>query len=333
MEDKPEMIETGNKAKPAFMCLAALCATALFFAARFGYCEEPSGAEGASAGGAAGQQDGGNGKISADMLDTPAGMITDQKVVSFDLSGYTEDGDTKWDIHGESADVSGDVVKVDRISANTYEKEMNTMLTAEKGEFSKKDKNVTLERNVTVITSDGIKLTTDVLEWLSKTNEVVTDSFLVVEKDDMYASGRGARARINAKTVLVKEEIFVKQGELTITCNGPLEINYGENKASFYDDVKVTEPRGQMRADRLDVFFSAETRQIERIVAENNVVLTQDGNTAMGQKAVYTIADGRAILTGSPTITITSDEGLDPFDGAGDSALSQTEKGAAQGQP
>ncbi len=239
------------------------------------------------------------------------GMVSDQKVVSFDLSGYSQDGKRKWEVKGESANVDGDIVKVDRVEASSYDEKTSARLTALRGEISKLDKNLQLRENVTVVTSDGIRLTTESLEWLSKTNEVRTDAFIVVEKDNMYSSGNGALVNIAAKTVRVDNDIFVRQGELMIVCRGPLEIAYEERKATFFNDVKVTEPRGELLADRLDVFFDPDSRQIEKIMAEGNVQIRQEGNVARGQRAVYTMSDGRAILTGSPTITITSDEGVE----------------------
>jgi len=283
-----------------FFLLAAACSAPSFMT----YAGEESGGVDEDA-------DSDAGKVMSDSLfGTGGGMISDQKVVSFDLSGYSQDGKRKWEVKGESANMDGDIVKVDRVEASSYDEKTSARLTALKGEISKMNKNLHLRDNVTVVTSDGIRLTTESLEWLSKTNEVITDDFIVVEKDNMYSSGKGARVDIEAKTVMVYDDIFVKQGELMIVCRGPLEIVYEERKATFFNDVKVTEPRGELLADRLDVFFDPDSRQIEKIMAEGDVQIRQQGNVARGQRAVYTMSDGRAILTGSPTITITSDEGV-----------------------
>jgi lipopolysaccharide export system protein LptA len=167
-----------------------------------------------------------------------------------------------------------------------------------------------LENNVVVTTSDGIKLTADWFEWDSKTNTVKSDSIVEVRKDNLYASGSGAIASANNKEVQLNKNVTVKQGDITITSDGPLHIDYSNRKASFSDKVKVTDPRGELNADRLDILFNTDSKEIEEIVAEGNVELKRGVNLAKGQKITYTPKDGKAILTGNPEIYIYSEKDM-----------------------
>jgi len=230
----------------------------------------------------------------------------EQKVLSFDMTGFAQDGKKKWDIQGKSADIASDTVTLCELEANAYSKDRTIELQANKGVYDKQNNSVKLEDNVIVTTSDGVTLTTKWLKWESDTNTIKTDSFVEVAKDNFYASGYGVSANTENKEVLLNKDIIVKQGEITISCSGPLTVDYAKNQASFCDRVKVTEPRGELSADRLDVFFNPDSQQIEKVIAERNVELRQGKNVARGQKIIYTLANGEAILTGNPEIFIYS---------------------------
>ena len=259
-----------------------------------------------------GPEESGIPQISEDIQETVMTELDEeQKILSFDMTGYTDDGRKKWDIQGESADIVSDIAILNNIKANAYSENRTVMLQANSGKYNKKDNSVRLEDNVIVTTSDGINLRAEWLEWDSETGNIKTDSFVEVTKDDLYASGRGALASTKDKEIQLEEDVKVKQGEITINCRGPLIIDYGKNEASFYNRVKVTEPRGELKADRLDIFFNPESREMKSIVAEGNVELKQDANVARGQRIIYTIATGKAILTGNPEILIYSKKDIE----------------------
>ena len=240
----------------------------------------------------------------------------EQKILSFDMTGYTKDGKKKWDIKGRSADIVSDMVILDDIVANTYSDDRTVVLKANSGKYDKKENSIRLEDNVIVTTSDGVRLEAEWFKWNSETDEIITDSFVRVEKDGLYASGYGACASTEDKEVQLNKDIIVKQDEMTISCGGPLIIDYDRNKASFYDMVEVIEPRGELLADCLDVFFNPDSRKIESITAEGNVELKRGQNIAKGQRIIYTVASGEAILTGNPEIVIYSKKDLgDAFTG------------------
>jgi LPS export ABC transporter protein LptC len=244
------------------------------------------------------------------------GLSEEQKILSFDMTGYEKDGRKKWDIKGSSADVISDIVILKDIEANSYNEDRTVALKAQNGRYDKKENMVRLENNVVVNSSDGINLKAEWLEWESKTEIIKTDSFVEVEKDNLYAAGYGASASTKHKQVQLDNDVVVKQGEMTISCGGPLAIDYANNEASFYDNVKVTDPRGEILADCLDISFNPDSREIETVTAEGNVELKREENIAKGQRVIYTVASGQAILTGNPEIHIYSKKDLgDAFTG------------------
>jgi lipopolysaccharide export system protein LptA len=90
-----------------------------------------------------------------------------------------------------------------------------------------------------------------------------------------------------------------------------------ERRGDFKGDVVAIAPDGTIRSDQAQFFLHPAAQpkaqnpsasasqpgassQIDRIIAEGNVVLTQPGRKGEGEKLVYTSADGRYVLTGSP---------------------------------
>lgn len=90
-----------------------------------------------------------------------------------------------------------------------------------------------------------------------------------------------------------------------------------DRRGDFKGDVVARAPDGTIRSDQAQFFLHPLTQQkvqgqataasqpavssqIDRIVAQGNVVLTQPGRKGEGEKLVYSSADGRYVLTGSP---------------------------------
>lgn len=235
----------------------------------------------------------------------------DQKVLSFNLAGYAEDGKKKWEVLGESANVIADIVNMDNIVAKAYGADTSMTLTAKKGEYDKLNNKVKLWDNVVATTNDGAKLNTDQLIWDSKGGKVSTDSFVKVEKDNMSSEGKGASLDPKFKQIEFKDEVIVKQGATTVTCDGPLEVDYEKNIAIFNNNVKVTDERGEIKANKMEVIFDKASKKLVKVIAEGNVNIVRGENSTFSEKAIYTFDDGKAVLTGSPKIVIFPEKGTD----------------------
>src|SRR5512135_3562260 len=111
----------------------------------------------------------------ADLLAQPqkAPMDSDQQITDFSLSGFGDTGKKNWDLSGQSANIITDTVQMKHVVGNLYNDQENIKLTADAGDYNKKDGQVHLEKNVLISTSSGARLTTNSLNWDRK-NQVVT---------------------------------------------------------------------------------------------------------------------------------------------------------------
>ena len=91
-------------------------------------------------------------------------------------------------------------------------------------------------------------------------------------------------------------------GLIEVLCDSyELHTNWGV----FRHNVRVTDrvdnqTRGRMNCDLMTLTFSG-SNQLERLVAQTNVVIDQDTNRFTAGKAVFTAADGILELTHNPT--------------------------------
>jgi len=235
-----------------------------------------------------------------------------QKILSFNLEGYRDNGQKKWELNGAAANILSNVIKLDYITAKAYGDDGSMTIKARRGVYDKITKDIDLEKNVIGKTSDGTRLVTDRLHWNDKTESVTTDAVVRIEKDNLISIGRGAIGSPSLKQVELKKDVIVELKEnppTLITCDGPLVVNYQKNISILNNNVKITDQRGEICADMMKVVFDPKTRKIIRVVAIGNVKITRESNATYSKRAVYTVKDGRVRLIGKPRIVVFPKEG------------------------
>jgi len=256
---------------------------------------------------------------------------SDQQIGEFSLTGYGEKGKKGWDLSGKSADIFTEIVKLKSVVGNLYGKEEDVKLTADRGDFNKADGKVHLEQNVVITTSSGTKLTTDSLDWDRKAALVTTKDLVNIQRQNMVTTGTGAVGQMSLKQVSLQKDVTVdilpqpKPGQpldakdkTVITCDGPLEIDYAKNIATFNNNVKVERTDFIMHSDKMDVYFSAKgsnepgktqmlsANKIDKIIARGNVEILRGDNISYSEEATYHTLDKKIILSGRPKLIIYS---------------------------
>ncbi len=274
---------------------------------------------------------------------------SDQQIMDFSLASFSEKGKKSWDLSGKSADIFQDVVKLKDVIGNLYGKEEDIKLTAEKGDFDKAQGKVHLEENVVITTSTGAKLTTDSLDWDRKNQLVTTKDVVNIERGNMVTTASGAHGEPNLKKVSLEKDVTVNinpetdgkskepsdKKKIVITCDGPLQIDYDKNIATFNNNVKVDTQDALIQSDIMDVYFgkagagkdtsgskkadsdvssalggSAMGSKIDKIVARGNVKITRGENVSYSDEAIYSALDKKIILSGKPKLIIYSGEDI-----------------------
>ncbi|MCQ9208545.1 MAG: LPS export ABC transporter periplasmic protein LptC [Omnitrophica bacterium] len=255
----------------------------------------------------------------------------DEMLSSFSLSGYTKGGKKQWDLAGKSADIMTEEIKLTDITSKVYGKSTDMTIVADEGSLNRVDNNVHLEKNVKATTDDGATLTTDSLDWDAQNGVLTSEVPVEIVRGMIRARGIGLIAQPALNMVQLKKDVTVqlsldepadsaqRQGHIVITSDGPLKVEYENNLAIFHDNVKVKDNRGEIFAERIDIYFSTQAQGdeqlagmggmgIEKVIATGDVEIHRGANITYSQKAVYDTDTGKLTLTGQPKLVIYSTE-------------------------
>lgn len=109
---------------------------------------------------------------------------------------------------------------------------------------------------------------------------------------------------------------------LEITAKETLEWHRGEKKFIASGDVVARQGEVEIRADVLTADYRetpSSSFDIYRLSAEGHVTISSQGNTARGEKAVYDVPAGKAVMTGgnlaltAPEQTVTARDSFEYF--------------------
>jgi LPS export ABC transporter protein LptC len=224
----------------------------------------------------------------------------EQKMKDFSVVGFGEDKTKRWELSGTTATVmENNLIALEGIVARTLADAGSVTLTAKAGTFDRAKNMVHLANNVEAVTSDGIHASSDFLDWSGNDGTLKASCEVNVEKDNIEFRGEGVEAQIDLKKIELKRNVVVNiKPKTTVTCSGPLEIDYKENSAVFNENVQVHDERGDMFADRIEALFDPVKKVITRIIADGNVKILKEGNVIYSEHAVYTAEDDRITFTG-----------------------------------
>ena len=217
--------------------------------------------------------------------DSHAASGTDQHLQKFQLTGFDEKGGTDWNLQGDTADI-------------------------------KPGQTVYLDQNVTLHLKDHTIIKTDHVVWSQDGGTLRTNAWVRVDHEGVKVTGLGAYGKPNDGFIQLNRQIdMVLKDNSHLTCKGPMKIYYNQNKMFFFRKVKVTDSRGVLTADRMDVLFDPVKKKIKQILAIGNVVIERGSDTTRSRRAIYTMDTGSLRLEGNPEITLhKTSSGI--FDGA-----------------
>ena len=242
----------------------------------------------------------------ADSSASAAGSLGDS-ISAFTLVGHAEDGRKKWEIEGQTADLLGEVVHLSPVAATNFGN-VNVHLTAKQGDFHRVTQDVHLAVDVVVTTSDGAKLTTDTLDWAGERETSRTPDWVTVTRPGMKVVGLGGVGYPKLKRLRLEREITLtlkgEKGETIVTCDGPMEVDYGRRKARFWRNVLVRDAKGFIRGDRMDVTLQEKTNQLEKATFWGHVEIHRENQIAFCNRANYWQFPGHTRLLGHPRLVM-----------------------------
>jgi len=264
-------------------------------------------------------------------LKMPASSDEPQQMEDFNIAGYGAKGEKTWEVKGATMDMVGNEIKISDITASLYSSEKNKenmVLTADHGQMDRQSGVVHLEDNVRAVTETGTQLNADTLDWSQKDQVITTPDKVNITKGNMTAVGTGIAAKSDMKVAKLEKDVVLtivpdektkntsssapKSSKMTITCDGPMELDYEKQFAVFLKNVKVEgdAEQGVMIADKMTICFNQETKQMDKMEAEGHVKIIRGENISYSDGAVFVAAEKRLLLTGKPKLVIFTEEGM-----------------------
>ncbi len=247
-----------------------------------------------------------------------------QQFQGFNLEGYTQDGKKSWVVNGSKADILGDVIQIADVDAESYMDE-KVNLVSQVGTINQVSGNIHLEKDVVVTGERGVRLSTDSLDWDRNKDLVQTQDPVTITDKDMTLTGQGMQAHPALKTAKIEKDVKVVMDTapapeeskiVTITSSGPMTIDQAKSYAVFEDQVVAAQEDQTLQADRMEIYFDEEKKQIKEMICTGNVILIRGENKSFSDKAVYDGTQRRLTLSGRPKLILLT-EGNDVFTSLG----------------
>jgi lipopolysaccharide export system protein LptA len=128
------------------------------------------------------------------------------------------------------------------------------------------------------------------------------DNFVKADRIELRQTDKRMVATGNVESTLysVKGEQAGGKREMVPGFASAERMTYSDaDRLIHYDgNVKARQGTDRIEASFIDVYLQKETNEVDRMMAEGNVALTQPGRRGTGDKLTYTSADGRAVLSG-----------------------------------
>lgn len=208
-----------------------------------------------------------------------------QELYTFKVEGFDENRRVQWKLEGESADVAPDKINIRDLRGMYYGKDATFTVFADSGIYNKENQDIELKDNIVGKTSDGGELVTDYAKWSAKNEEITTDSYVIIKRQNITCMGRGLITKPRLRWVKFRKDVRVDIApDKTIFCNGPFEVDHEKNLAIFNNHVKIIDTHSETFADKLTVYLNPDTNEIERVITEGNVRVVHTGDVGdMGE--------------------------------------------------
>ncbi len=246
-------------------------------------------------------------KVSPKRAATASQASQGDAISIFTLEGHDEAGRRTWQVRGQSADILSETVHLSPVAATSYG-QVQVDLKADNGDYEKKNQNIYLKKHVVVTSSDGMKLTTKSLRWFAERETGTTPDWVTVTRAGVRVTGRGAKGFPKRKFVRLEKRVRLilngDKGRTVVTCDGPMEVDYGRHKARFWRSVIVRDAKGTIRSDRMDVTLTPQTDQIEKAAFWGHVKIVHGPQAAFANRANYWQPQGRTSLIGHPKLVM-----------------------------
>ncbi len=145
-----------------------------------------------------------------DKVKPPTSMEYEGNTISEEVNGVKI-----WDLTADKVtiDIKTQNAELQNIVGHFYQEDGKSIeLNADYGTYENDNKNVHVEGHVIVTTSEGAKLTSGKLDWISKDEILIASDKVKILKDDVQATGDRAESKDGFRRFLLKGRAHIIKG-------------------------------------------------------------------------------------------------------------------------
>ena len=143
-------------------------------------------------------------------IEIPKTMEYEGNTISEEINGVK-----LWDLTADKiiVGIETQIAEMNNVVGHFYQSDGKSIeLKANSGSYDNVSRNVHLEENVIVTTSEGAKLTSDKLDWNFDNETLTATDKVKISKDDIRASGDMAESRDGFKHFKLKGRVHIIKG-------------------------------------------------------------------------------------------------------------------------
>jgi lipopolysaccharide export system protein LptA len=210
-----------------------------------------------------------------------------------------ETGERKWLLRGESATpTSTDEILIQGARMEVYGAGgvTNLVFNPERCIYHQRTRRVTSSERLGVLTGDGQMAIEGVgfgLELESGVLVVSNDVRALIRRDTLQAGRPGGVGTVGAASAASGDA-----DRMEVRAD---RLEYETARAIFLGQVRVEDGRGVMTCRRLEAELNVTTREVERILAQEEVIVESEQVRGRAERVTYDPASERLVLEGEPS--------------------------------
>jgi len=238
---------------------------------------------------------------------TPFTLSEGQQARGFIRYIPNKQGDMTWEMRGDVAHLlSPTLTEITGLVAISHDPQVGDMkITVARFIFDSKTREGRAQGERVNVRREKMVLTGKGMLWLAdrKNMRIMEDvKVLIKEKEHAGLFPFDLPALSLAKAPPPGQGPTPPPDWTVITADGNLFMDYRKNMVTFFRNVRVNNPRGRLRSDRMIIFVSARDKKMEKVEAFGNVTIDMGERSGSSDKLLYLPEEKKVILLGNAMV-------------------------------
>jgi len=123
----------------------------------------------------------------------------------------TLEGNLRWTLNADQAEVYDQkgITLMRKVTIQVFSKDGDWTVTSDEGTLDNKRRDVSLQGNVTIRSSDGLEMRTPTLGWDNEKRALATKDPVTISREGTTITGKGLEVQMQEQTAAIQENVRV----------------------------------------------------------------------------------------------------------------------------